>query len=250
LLQRHGCDVVVSDGAGCCGSLALHMGREDDARRLAAANVKAWCSDLDAAGIEAIVVNASGCGTTIKDYGHLLANDTALAAKARDVARLARDVSEFVSTLPLERPAGNFGFRVAYHDPCSIRHGQKIIEPPREILRTLGFHVLDVPEAHFCCGSAGAYNLLQPQTANALGERKARHIESTAPDIIATGNIGCMIQIARFTRRPVLHWVELADWATGGERPPALRNVDLPPPKARSPTTSNDSTSKPDVGFW
>jgi glycolate oxidase iron-sulfur subunit len=250
LLQRHGCDVVVSDGAGCCGSLALHMGRADEARRLAAANLKAWCRDLDTAGIEAIIINASGCGTTIKDYGHLFAGDATHAANAQDVARLARDVSEFVRMLTLKPRNGNFGFRVAYHDPCSIRHGQKIIEPPREILRELGFHVLDVPEAHFCCGSAGTYNLLQPQTANALGERKAQHIESTAPDIIATGNIGCMVQIGRFTRLPVLHWVELADWATGGELPPALRDVALPPPRPPQSSTPNDTTARPDVGFW
>ena len=250
LLQRHGCDVVISEGAGCCGSLALHMGRADEARRLAAANVRAWCRDIDAAGIEAIVVNASGCGTTVKDLGHLLADDPALAENAREVARLARDISEFARTLPLVRPGGNFGFGVAYHDPCSIRHGQKIIEPPREILRELGFQVLEVPEAHFCCGSAGTYNLLHPDTATTLGRRKAQHIESVAPDIIATGNIGCMVQIGRFTRVPVLHWVELADWATGGAMPPALRHVALPPPQPLQPSIPDDGTPRPDVGFW
>jgi glycolate oxidase iron-sulfur subunit len=249
VLNRHGCHVVISDGAGCCGSLALHMGREDEARALARTNVSAWYRDLGASGIEALLVNASGCGTTVKDYGHLFAGEGTEEREAKVVAASARDISEFVQTLNLARRHDGFAYRVAYHDPCSIRHGQRIIEPPRDILRKLGFHVLDVPEAHFCCGSAGTYNILHPETAGTLGLRKARHIEATDPDIIATGNIGCIVQIARFTTLPVVHWIELADWATGGALPSALEGVRLRAPAPQS-KVSGEAEAKSDLGFW
>lgn len=235
LLQRHGCEVVIAPGAGCCGSLPLHMGREDEAKGFARANVAAWTREP----FDAVIVNASGCGTTVKDYGHLLGTDD-----ADRVGKLTRDVSEFVDTLGIQAPVPR-AYRIAYHDPCSMQHGQKVTEEPRALLRAAGFTVVDVPEKHFCCGSAGTYNLLQPDMAEALGQRKAAHIESTTPDIVATGNIGCMTQLSLYLGKPVVHTAELLDWATGGPLPPALN--DLPPPSATRPTTDQPAA---DAGFW
>ena len=183
LLQRLGCDVVVAPGVGCCGALPLHMGRNKQAQALAGANVAAWSAEL-ANGLDAIVVNASGCGTTVKDYGRLIGGDD-----ARRIGTLARDITEVLDELGL--PPGDIGrYRVAYHDACSLRHGQRIERQPRELLARAGFEVLDVPERHFCCGSAGTYNLLQPDIAAALGERKAAHIAGVDPDIVAAGISG------------------------------------------------------------
>lgn len=226
LLQRQGCEVVIAEGAGCCGSLPLHMGREDEAKALARANIIAWSRERQENGLDAIIVNASGCGTTVKDYGHLFAHDDEMRAAAAGIAGLAKDVSEVIEPAPGNLPA----YRVAYHDPCSMQHGQKVTRQPRALLRQAGFEVLDVPEKHFCCGSAGTYNLLQPAMAAELGRRKAGHIESTDADIIATGNIGCMMQIAGYSNRPVLHTVELLDWAFGGPVPTALAEVTLRAP--------------------
>lgn len=238
LLQRHGCEVTIADGAGCCGSLPLHMGREDEAKKFAQANVAAWSRG----GFDAVVVNASGCGTTVKDYGHLLHTDD-----ARRVGALTRDITEVLSGIGLKAPPSPRAYRVAYHDPCSMQHGQKVIDEPRALLLAAGFQVVDVPEKHFCCGSAGTYNLLQPEMAEALGQRKAAHIESTAPDIVATGNIGCMTQLSRYLGRPVLHTAELLDWATGGPLPPTLQG--LPPPQQ---ATVQPQATQPaaDAGFW
>jgi glycolate oxidase iron-sulfur subunit len=231
------------------------MGREVDALASARANVRAWSRELEGGGLDAVVVNASGCGTTVKDYGHLLARDAAWAEPARRVAGLARDVSEFVSDIGLKAPVMPAAYRVAYHDPCSMQHGQRVTSEPRALLRTAGFQVLDVPEKHFCCGSAGTYNLLEPDMAAALGRRKADHIVSTDPDIIATGNIGCMMQLRRYCRIPIVHTVELLDWATGGPRPPALADIVLrepaPPSASTDPAVANQATGgSNDVGFW
>jgi glycolate oxidase iron-sulfur subunit len=187
VLTRHGCEVVVAKGAGCCGALPLHMGRAREGHALAQQTSAAWSAALDA-GADAIVVNASGCGTTVKDYGHLLGG-----ADASRVAALTRDVSEILDTLDLRVGCAK-PYRVAYHDACLLQHGQHVTAPPRRILTKAGFDVVDLPEQHFCCGSAGTYNLLQPQIAQALGQRKAAHAESTDPDIIAAGNLGCMVQ--------------------------------------------------------
>jgi glycolate oxidase iron-sulfur subunit len=226
ILQRHGCEVVIAEGAGCCGALPLHMGREEQAKELAAANVAAWFR-LRESGLDAVVVNASGCGTTVKDYGHLLDN-----ARARQIGDLTRDITEVLAQLDL-RPTGEVkAYRVAYHDACSLQHGQRVMEPPRQLLTRVGFQVIDVPEKHFCCGSAGTYNLLQPDIATALGQRKAAHVDSVDPDIVAAGNLGCMVQIGRFAATPIVHTVELLDWATGGPMPEALQGRALrePPP--------------------
>ena len=219
ILQRHGCEIVIAPGIGCCGALPLHMGRVEQARTLAAANVAALAAELG--NLDAVIVNASGCGTTVKDYGHLLGNEN-----ARRFGALTRDITEFLAALDL--PQGNAKpYRVAYHDACSLQHGQRIASAPRQLLSRAGFTVIEVPERHFCCGSAGTYNLLQPEIAATLGERKAAHIGSVDPDIIAAGNLGCMVQIGRYTNLPVVHTVELLDWATGGPQPASLSRCKL-----------------------
>jgi glycolate oxidase iron-sulfur subunit len=248
VLQRHGCEVVIVKGAGCCGSLTLHMGREADARACARANVQAWWRELEADGLDAIVINASGCGTTVKDYGHLFAHDPILREPAQRIAALARDVSEFLHEIGFEPRTPPGRYRTAYHDPCSIQHGQRLTREPRDLLANAGFEVVDVPEKHFCCGSAGTYNLLQPEMAHALGQRKAGHITSTRPEIVATGNIGCIMQLERYLSVPIVHMVELLDWASGGSRPPALsglpRRESLP--LAAEPSPAGDA----DIAVW
>jgi glycolate oxidase iron-sulfur subunit len=194
---------------------------------LARANIAAWSAELTN-GLDAIVINASGCGTTVKDYGHVVGGEG-----ARRIGALARDVTELLAELGLQKGAAE-PYRVAYHDACSLLHGQRVTGQPRKLLAQAGFDVLDVPERHFCCGSAGTYNLLQPDIATALGQRKAAHIDSVDPDIVAAGNLGCMVQIARFAQAPVVHTAELLDWATGGPMPPALGDRPLRKPLSRS----------------
>jgi glycolate oxidase iron-sulfur subunit len=228
LLTRHGCDVVVARDAACCGALTLHMGREEEAREAARRNVDAWMRQIEASGLDAIIVNASGCGTTVKDYGHLLRHDPTYAARAARVAALALDISEFMMRIDPAPPAAPRRIAVAYHDACSLRNAQRVTTQPRHLLASAGFVVRDVPEAQFCCGSAGTYNLLQPEIAGQLGQRKAAHVESTQASVLAVGNVGCMVQIARYAGLPVVHTVELLDWATGGPLPGALEGRALP----------------------
>jgi glycolate oxidase iron-sulfur subunit len=250
LLRRHGCEVVVAQGAGCCGSLNLHMGHEATAMQQARANVVAWSREIDGQGIDAVVINASGCGISVKDYGHLLARDP-MAAPAALIGALTRDVTELMQEIGMLPAQGPGAYRVAYHDPCSMQHGQKVIREPRALLAAAGFRVVDVPEKHFCCGSAGTYNLLQPEMAEALGQRKAAHIASTDPDIIATGNIGCMMQLRRYSHIPIVHTVELLDWATGGPMPPALYRVTLRTPEPIAVSTPEAPIAPTgDAGFW
>jgi glycolate oxidase iron-sulfur subunit len=220
LLTRHGVEVVVT-GAGCCGSLVHHMGREGEALAAARRQIDAWSAEIAGEGLDAILVTASGCGTTVKDYGYMLRSDRDYADKAIRVSRLAMDISEYLSQLQLsvQAPAG---LLVAYHSACSLQHGQKIGRMPKELLSKIGFVVKDVPETHLCCGSAGTYNMLEPELANRLRERKVRNIEKLTPDVIAAGNLGCITQIAAGTAIPVVHTVELIDWATGGPAPAAL----------------------------
>ncbi len=220
LLTRHGCEVVVAEGAGCCGGLVHHLGR--DALDFARANIDAWLAVADAGGLDAIVINTSGCGVTIKDYGHMLREDSAYAEKAGRVSALARDLSEVMAELGLAPRRGGAGGRVAYHAACSLQHGQRLRDPPRTLLVQAGFTVLDPPEAHLCCGSAGTYNMLQPEIASRLQQRKVAALESLAPDVVAAGNVGCIEQIARASRVPVVHTAELLDWATGGPKPAEL----------------------------
>ncbi len=220
VLTRHGVEVVLPDGAGCCGSLVHHMGRADEALAQARANIDAWTS-ID--GLDALLITASGCGTTVKDYGFMLRGDPDYAAGAARVSKLAKDISEYLAGLPLHSEREAPGLVVAYHSACSLQHGQRIDRQPKELLSKLGFKVKDVPDGHLCCGSAGTYNILQSDIARRLRERKVGTIERLRPDVIAAGNIGCITQIASGTDLPVVHTVELIDWATGGLCPPALR---------------------------
>jgi glycolate oxidase iron-sulfur subunit len=225
LLTRHGCEVVVARGSGCCGSLSHHLGQRMSALGFARANIGAWERERIAGGLDAIVINASGCGTTIKDYGFMLREDAAYAEKAARIASLARDVTEVIETLglsPLAKLADTSKRRVAYHSACSMQHGQRLHTGPKALLAAAGFETLDVPEGHLCCGSAGTYNLLQPELAAALRDRKLANIAATRPDLVATGNIGCITQLAPGCEMPVVHTVELLDWATGGPVPTAM----------------------------
>jgi glycolate oxidase iron-sulfur subunit len=221
LLNRAGIDVVLPQGETCCGSLLHHMGREEAGLAQARANVDAWIREIDKGGLEAIVVTASGCGATIKDYGHMLAGDPAYAAKAARVAALAKEATEYIGSLELTYPAPE-KLIVAYHSACSLQHGQKITDAPKALLRRAGFDVRTPPESHLCCGSAGTYNILQPETAGKLRDRKVANIERLKPDVIAAGNIGCLTQIGSGTDVPVVHTVELLDWANGGPKPSAI----------------------------
>ena len=228
LLNRNGIEVVLPRGEGCCGALVHHMGREDAALGFARRNIDAWIAEMDGEGLEAIVITASGCGTTIKDYGFMLRDDPAYAAKAKRVSEISKDITEFVGGLSAEAPERPLGYTVAYHSACSMQHGQKITNLPKELLKAAGFQVRDVPEGHICCGSAGTYNILQPEIAGRLRARKVANIERIKPDLIATGNIGCMTQIGKGTGIPILHTVELLDWATGGPRPEELEGLPAP----------------------
>ncbi|GAB4373989.1 MAG: glycolate oxidase subunit GlcF [Kiloniellaceae bacterium] len=222
LLTRHGVEVVVARGAGCCGALVHHMGKEEPALDSARANVAAWTREIDGEGLDAIIINASGCGTTVKDYGYMLREDAGWKDRAAKVSALTKDITEYMDGLGLKGVTAVSGLTVAYHSACSMQHGQQIRREPKALLTAAGFAVKEVPEGHLCCGSAGTYNLLQPEIANRLKARKVANIESTQPDLIATGNIGCMTQIAGGTGIPVVHTVELLDWATGGPEPRAL----------------------------
>ncbi|MDP6829733.1 MAG: glycolate oxidase subunit GlcF [Alphaproteobacteria bacterium] len=222
LLTRLGCDVVVAREAGCCGALTHHMGREAEAMAAVRANVAAWGKELEGEGLDAVVINASGCGTTVKDYGHMLADDPDWAEPAKRIAALALDISELLQRLELPAAKSPQSLKVAYHAACSLQHGQKITEAPKQLLEQAGFQVMAVPEGHLCCGSAGTYNLLQPELAGRLLERKAGNINSLQPDLVAAGNIGCMVQLGNGLDIPVVHMVELLDWATGGPKPAGI----------------------------
>jgi glycolate oxidase iron-sulfur subunit len=223
LLNRLGVEVIVPEAMGCCGSATQHIGKVDDANARARRNIDAWTPEMDGDGLDAIVANASGCGTTLKEYGHMLRLDPDYADKATRVSALSRDISEVLLSLGRAEAAAPRKLRVAYHSPCSMQHGQRVRTEPKTLLAAAGFEVVDVPEGHICCGSAGTYNILQPEIASRLLARKVANIEKTAPDVIATGNLGCITQIAGGTGIPIVHTVELLDWAHGGPEPAALR---------------------------
>jgi glycolate oxidase iron-sulfur subunit len=224
LVNRCGYDVIFAAGEGCCGALVHHMGREHDSLAAARRNVDAWTREIEQGGLNAIIVTASGCGTTIKDYGHMLREDPAYAAKAARISALAKDVTEFLDSVGLPEATPG-GLTVAYHPACSLQHGQKVTEAPKRLLAAAGFDVRLPAEAHLCCGSAGTYNILQPDIATELGTRKAGHLEALGAVVIATGNIGCATQIGLHSRIPVVHTVELLDWATGGPIPAAFEQA-------------------------
>jgi len=220
LLTRLGCDVVIAEGQGCCGALTHHMGKTAESHATAARNIRAWHGEMTGEGLDAVVINTSGCGTTVKDYGHMFRNE-ALATEAQAVSEIAMDVSEVLMRLDLPEGAPK-GLKIAYHAACSLQHGQQIKTFPKDLLKRAGFKVSEPVDSHLCCGSAGTYNLMQPEISGQLKARKVETLEMTKPDIIAAGNIGCMMQIGSGTDIPIVHTVELLDWATGGPRPSAL----------------------------
>ncbi|PYE25958.1 glycolate oxidase iron-sulfur subunit [Rhizobium sp. PP-CC-3A-592] len=221
LLTRLGVAVATPKGEGCCGALVHHMGREPQALDFARRNIDVWMREVDAGGLDAILLTASGCGTTIKDYGHMLRLDPLYAEKAATISALAKDITEYLSTLDL-KVLPKRDLVVAYHSACSLQHGQKITALPKLLLKTAGFTVRDPAEGHLCCGSAGTYNILQPEISATLKQRKVKAIEATKPDVIAAGNIGCLTQIGSGTAIPIVHTVELLDWAYGGPKPVKL----------------------------
>jgi glycolate oxidase iron-sulfur subunit len=220
VLTRLGCEVVVARGAGCCGALTHHMGRVAESHGFAAANIRAWMAEKRGAGLDAVVINTSGCGTTVKDYGAMFAGDP-MEADAGEIAGLAKDVTEVLAMLAPAAQAPE-PLTVAYHAACSLQHGQRVTSAPKALLTAAGFRVVTPADAHLCCGSAGTYNLMQPEISGELKRRKVATLEAVRPDVIAAGNIGCMMQIGSGTGIPVVHTVELIDWATGGPKPPAL----------------------------
>ncbi len=222
LLNLGGIDVVVPPGAGCCGALVLHLGEHAEAQKAAKRNIAAWESAIDDAPVDAILINTSGCGTTVKDYGHLLGRDGRFSERAARVGEMTRDISEYLASLDLGAPKRWSSLKVAYHSACSLQHGQRVTVEPVELLKQAGFAVVGVPEGHICCGSAGTYNMLQPELSAQLRARKVANIETMKPDIVATGNIGCITQIQLGTDIPVVHTVELLDWAHGGPVPRGL----------------------------
>ncbi len=239
LLARRGVEVVVAPGAGCCGALVHHMGKEQEALVYLKRNIDAWTKVMDRGPVDAVIVNASGCGTTVKDYGHMLRHDPLYADKAKRISDLTRDVTEFLAGCDLGPPMRWSSIRVAYHSACSLQHGQRITDEPKALLSKAGYSVADIAEGHICCGSAGTYNILQPEIAGQLRERKAKNIRNAKPDVVAAGNIGCITQLAPALDVPIVHSVELLDWAYGGPVPSGLDGlaqfVNDVPIKARTP---------------
>ncbi len=219
LLTRMGVDVVVAKGAGCCGALTHHLGMHDPAMEAARANIAAWTSELEGEGLDAIVINTSGCGTTVKDYGFMF-REMPERAEAEKVSALACDISEYLTRIGYTPCRAAPALTVAYHSACSLQHGQRVTNEPKALLVRAGFQVAVPAEAHICCGSAGTYNLLQPEIAGQLRDRKLANIAAVKPDVIAAGNIGCMTQLAGDT--PIVHTVELLDWMAGGPEPEGL----------------------------
>ncbi|WP_026479403.1 glycolate oxidase subunit GlcF [Ahrensia sp. 13_GOM-1096m] len=219
LLNRIGVEVIVPEGEGCCGALVHHMGREEQALDDARRNVDVWTREVEHGGLDAIIITASGCGTTIKDYDHMLRLDPDYADKAKRVSALAMDITEYLASIEMPEPTIKPNLVVAYHSACSMQHGQKITEAPKTLLKAAGFEVCNPAEGHLCCGSAGTYNIMQPEISAQLKARKVKNIEATNADIIATGNIGCITQISTATNIPLLHTIELLNWAYGGDKP-------------------------------
>ncbi|HEY3847114.1 MAG TPA: glycolate oxidase subunit GlcF [Acetobacteraceae bacterium] len=228
LLTRLGVEVVVHKDSGCCGALNHHMGQHATAIRRVRANVAAWSAEIEGEGLDAIVINASGCGTMVKDYGFLLrTKDEPWRSRAAKVAGLALDISQFLTRIGYTPTREKPGLTVAYHSACSLQHGQGVTFEPKALLADAGFTVVEPVEQHLCCGSAGTYNLLQPAIAERLRARKLDNLRAIGPDLVAAGNIGCMTQLAG-GGLPVVHTIELLDWMAGGPRPAALATLTSP----------------------
>ncbi|WP_068081085.1 glycolate oxidase subunit GlcF [Polycladidibacter stylochi] len=224
LLTRLGYEVSQPAKEACCGSLLLHMGKQDSALDQARHNIDIWHQEITQNQLQAIIITASGCGTTIKDYAHMLENDENYAEKAGEVAAKAQDITEFLSSIKLPEPTRKVEIPAVYHSACSMQHGQKIDKEPRQLLTAVGLELREIAEGHLCCGSAGAYNILQPDIAEQLKKRKANNINSQTPQVIATGNLGCIAQLKDAVDAPIVHSVELLNWAYGGEKPKSLND--------------------------
>jgi len=226
LLNRHNVEVVVMPDIDCCGSLNHHLGKKDKAENSFVKNIKSWHNEYLENGLDAIISNTSGCGTTLKDYGHIFRNDKELKKQAKKISDLTKDITEFLDeNLKLNiKKNEKKKYKIAYHSACSMQHGQKVHDQPKQLISKTGNEVLDIPEGHLCCGSAGTYNILHQKMAKSLLKNKVSNIEKIGPDFISTGNIGCMTQISTGTRIPIIHTVELLDWFTGGPKPYKLKN--------------------------
>ncbi|MGH1353189.1 MAG: glycolate oxidase subunit GlcF [Methyloligellaceae bacterium] len=222
ILTRHGCEVVIPEDTGCCGALPHHMGKSDASHGYAEKNIRAWQRELEGEGLDAIVINTSGCGTMVKDYGYLYRDHEELSEVSKRLSDITCDITELLMQLDLQPAEKTEALRVTYHAACSLQHGQKITTAPKILLKKAGYEISEPAESHLCCGSAGVYNLLQPELASQLQDRKVGHIRATEPQVIAAGNIGCITQIAAKMEVPVVHTVELLDWATGGPKPKKL----------------------------
>ena len=229
LLTRHGIEVVVPKNIDCCGSLTHHLGKEDLANKIFRNNISIWYEQYLKNGLDAIISNTSGCGTTLKDYGFIFRSDKNLKKKAKKISELTKDVTEYlednVKLNFIKRNKNEKRYKIAYHSACSMQHGQKIHKVPIDLIKKTGNEVLDIPEGHLCCGSAGTYNLLQNDIAKKLLKNKIINIKKINPQIISTGNIGCITQISHGTKIPILHTVEIIDWYTGGPKPKVLEKL-------------------------
>ena len=228
LLNRHQVEVIVLKEISCCGSLNHHLGKKELAHKSFVNNINFWHKEYLDNGLDAIISNTSGCGTTLKDYHHIFRNDKEMKKKAKKISELTMDITEFLDEsldLNFKEVENNRKFKIAYHSACSMQHGQKVHNQPINLIKKTGNEVLDIPEGHLCCGSAGTYNILQQKLAKKLLEQKVKNIKSTSPDIISTGNIGCITQIETGTSIPILHTVELLDWFTGGPKPDKLKSL-------------------------
>ena len=226
LLNRHNVEVVVMPDIECCGSLNHHLGKKEKAEKCFVRNIKSWHSEYLTNGLGAIISNTSGCGTTLKDYGHIFRNDKELKKQAKKISELTKDITEYLDeNLKLNiKKNKEKKYKIAYHSACSMQHGQRIHDQPKQLISKTGNEVLDIPEGHLCCGSAGTYNILHQKMAKSLLKNKVSNIEKIEPDFISTGNIGCMTQISTGTRIPIIHTVELLDWFTGGPKPYKLKD--------------------------
>tara|TARA_B100000029_G_scaffold421319_1_gene427539 strand:+ start:1717 stop:3024 length:1308 start_codon:yes stop_codon:yes gene_type:complete len=229
LLNRHGIEVIVPKNIDCCGSLNHHLGKNNTAHKIFKNNISIWYDEYLNNGLDAIISNTSGCGTTLKDYGFIFRDDKDLKKKAKKISELTKDITEYldenVKLNFISKSKNEKSFKIAYHSACSMQHGQKIHKEPINLIKKTGNEVLEIPEGHICCGSAGTYNLLQSDIANKLLKNKISNIEKIKPHIISTGNIGCITQIAQATKIPILHTIEIIDWYTGGPKPEILRKL-------------------------
>ena len=229
LLNRHGIEVIVPKGVDCCGSLNHHLGKESLAKQTFKKNILIWYDEYLKNGLDAIISNTSGCGTTLKDYGFIFRTDNELKKKAKKISELTKDISEYlfenVKLNFISKSKNTESYKIAYHSACSMQHGQKIHDVPKNLIKKTGNQVFDIPDGHICCGSAGTYNLLQSDIAKKLLKNKIKNIEKIKPQFISTGNIGCILQISTGTKIPILHTVEIIDWYTGGPKPQVLQNL-------------------------